>query len=94
MGFLEAKTMKIDVIAEDIDCGIRLDSEECPVAHGLKRKFPKKFVSVAFDEILIGERSFSPPREVARFVKNFDRIGYLGGRDEPEPFSFELPIEV
>lgn len=88
--------MKIDVTQDDIDAGKPGCNYNCPVAITLQRVFPGAYVRVERDEIVIGFKTYLSPKAVSEFIYDFDgwKEDSDEERDDPEPFSFELPVEA
>lgn len=81
----------VDVTQEDIDRGHRLECEECPVAHALRRSLPTlRQVVVGRHYVTLGLASgtLTPesPEGVRAWVDAFDRGEPAG------PFSFTLEL--
>lgn len=87
--------MKIDITERDIQRGKPRNAEGCPVWFGLHRALPDCVVYVDRCEIRIDDRLFDAPANVISFIEDFDSSKDPDEEwDAPEPFSFELPIEV
>jgi hypothetical protein len=89
--------MRIDVTEDDIRQGRPRNEECCPAALALRRALrPGAKVRVGCTEITIDDAYFDLPKRVARFIRDFDSkpLNDVSKWSEPEPFSFELPIEV
>ena len=76
--------MHIEVTQYDIDHGSVGSCYRCPVAIAVKRHTHARWVTVTPEEIDIEGESYTTPREVARFIRHFDK------RSAKKPFTFEL----
>lgn len=87
-------TRKVEVTAEDIQKGVQLNCDACPVHRALSRVFPE------FDKIVVHEqealveyqgwsRKVNFPEEAEKFIRAFDR-----NHESVEPFSFDLGVYV
>lgn len=80
-----ARTVTIEVTAEDIERGARIDPERCPIALACRRALPD--IAVSVDGYGIDEYDLIPTPDVAaKFITSFDTGKTV------EPFSFELRI--
>ena len=84
--------MKIEVTQDDIDNGLRIDCELCPVAKAIVRATGKQArvsaVGVFFFPETPSAKQIFLPSKVQLFIKSFDR------KEPVQPFSFDLDIEV
>jgi hypothetical protein len=80
--------MRIRVTQECINDGVQCDCRACPVALAIRRKYPKRDVSVYRDEMLLRHpyRKISLPQRACDFITAFDEGMPI------KPFSFELKI--
>lgn len=82
--------IEINVTQEDIDAGVKCDSDKCAVALALHRAFPDaKCVGVCHGYAVVDGpgvmyRAFDLPEKVGEFIFAFD------GDRHVEPFSFEI----
>lgn len=82
------QTVIISVTRKDIAEGRRASPSFCPVALAIRRRYPKKAISVAEKVIFIssiGERM--SPESVCQFVESFDH------RKPVKPFRFKLEVK-
>lgn len=84
--------IKIEVLQEDIDNGVRYMSTNCAIALAIKRQFPEFTVSVgSYDCTLWGKSSdnkfVSVPHAQFHKIHKFDTGKTI------TPFSFELEID-
>lgn len=77
--------MKIKVTQDNIDCGHRGNSAECPIALAFKSQTSKEEVCVDYDAIFFDEdKCLLLPLEATNFIHNFDN------GEEVAPFEFEI----
>lgn len=87
--------MRIEVTADDIAKGKRKSCDACPVARAIHRATGDGWNAVVYKDNCIAvaddddwdREEFTPPPEVAQFVKDFD-----AGRPVT-PITFDLPID-
>ena len=87
--------MKIDVTQEDIDCGKQRSTSCCPVALAIRRTKPR-FAPIIVERtcVVIGRYEYDLPPTAREFIADFDSTKDPDEEwPEPEPFSFELPVE-
>ena len=75
----------VDVTADDIANGARLDCFACPIALAMKRA-TDAFLAIGANYVEFASHSVRLPREVSDFVFDFD------GGYEVQPFSFDLEL--
>lgn len=82
--------IKVEVTQEDINNGVRQDSEKCPIACALKRlvKNPEVEDAIEFDLNEIRYIAYLT-HEAATFINHFDERGLIA----VAPFSFEIEAE-
>ena len=76
--------MLIEVTQEDIDNGVPLQGDRCPVAHAIRRAMKTSWASVGDGEICFSNRTISTPLEVDEFIDSFDNGFHV------EPFTFNI----
>lgn len=82
--------VRVDVTAEDIANGVRIDCAKCPVARAARYATGRNDVEASQGGISIGEMIFAAPHRVAEFISYFDR----GSRVYPFAFDLTLPAEL
>lgn len=80
------RLVRIDVTQDDIDHGVPLDIEHCPVARAMHRVFPGTELAVVAEALYIGSCIARPPARVSAFISDFDR----GHGRRQGPFTFAL----
>lgn len=92
--------IKIEITEEDISKGIKQNPSMCPLAHSLRRIFPKSKVKVGMNsdvqcigycwEIFVSGGGISILRnldkDIVSRIKEFDLTGNM------EPFEFEMEV--
>jgi hypothetical protein len=63
-------------------------NQVCPIALSIKKEFPKKYVFVGSESIIIGDKLFMMPPIAKTFIDRYDFLG------KAEPFELELDIDV
>ena len=81
--------MKINVTKRDIECGVRWDSEKCPVARAARRMQDDARVSNYI--LCYGPESRQRRVELPGVAREF--IGRFDAGKEVEPFSFTVDAE-
>jgi hypothetical protein len=76
----------ITVTQKDIDEGVAIDCEKCPIARAIAREFPGRRVNVLGDVAILGREFANLPDECAIFVHHFDNLRPV------QPFSFILDL--
>ncbi len=78
--------MRIEVTQEDIDKGVRGNSNQCAIARALKRKYAHERISVSGIMVDIEDVCYSPGPEIREWIVTFDKVG----KHMVKPFAFEI----
>ena len=85
--------MNIEVIQNDIECGVAQNCAKCPVTRAVNRVLADGYWAESGTRLIVvvdpngSSRSVKTPASAAAFIRDYDRA------KEVEPFSFDLPLE-
>lgn len=78
--------IEFEVDWSDINHGQRGECHHCPVARAIKRQLSGIFVSVGASRICLEDIFIDLPKEVSKFIKDFDQSKKV------KPFKFTLNV--
>lgn len=79
--------MKIYVTKNDIAHGIPRNSGQCPIARSMRRRFPRRFITVGPCVAMVGFRMAVLPTVARSFIFRFD---LRPTRQKPIVFTLDL----